>query len=806
MESHDVQVPGFDLTYLREDDIVRSTPADGRIITRLAAVLAAIGLLAMLLPIPVAMAAPPGISLEQCRNGSATDPNDCPDGSGGSGWVSGNVGASQGHLLEGYSIPYRAVMTNLPPNTTIVLTLGYDIKHSDLNALDYLTYYDRLLPHGVFGHDPELINPVGDIAALSGATPDYFAIPAPSSIDSPVAGMPTDSFNSLPTDERRMTLWGGTISDMYYVQQGDLNASQSETTIAVEFQVTSATAVLAWGGHIARGDEWDGASASEISGSPYHMRLKTWNLNNLGNQDRSLSAGAVVNPPKLVVIKHVINDNGGTAVAGDFTMSVTGGSQPADPSSFPGEESPGKQVLFPDSVSGVDVGESGPPGYTATYVGDCFDVSISVEQTKTCTVTNDDDAPSLTLIKHVITDNGGTAVASDWTLSAGSNSVTGSETGALATDQAGTYALSETSVTGYTNTSITCDNSTGPVTSVTVGLGEDVTCTFVNDDDAPSLTLIKHVITDNGGTAVASDWTLSAGSNSVTGSETGALATDQAGTYALSETSVTGYTNTSITCDNSTGPVTSVTVGLGEDVTCTFVNDDDAPSLTLIKHVDNTAGGSNVASDWTLTALGPTGFSGAGPSVSSSDTFDAGTYDLSESGPTSPTAVYTASDWVCVGGDQTDADTVTLGLGDSATCTITNTAQKAQPSAVTSQGWTLHDTASFSDVRHGASSESGVTVTFELFDDAECTNSVGTEGPISIWDADAEKTLDEVSTVTGIQVYPGKDIATTYYWIVSRTGDEYNLPYTSVCGSEKTTITPVQNGPDLVAPAASQAV
>ena len=714
MESHDVQVPGFDLTYLREDDIVRSTPADGRIITRLAAVLAAIGLLAMLLPIPVAMAAPPGISLEQCRNGSATDPNDCPDGSGGSGWVSGNVGASQGHLLEGYSIPYRAVMTNLPPNTTIVLTLGYDIKHSDLNALDYLTYYDRLLPHGVFGHDPELINPVGDIAALSGATPDYFAIPAPSSIDSPVAGMPTDSFNSLPTDERRMTLWGGTISDMYYVQQGDLNASQSETTIAVEFQVTSATAVLAWGGHIARGDEWDGASASEISGSPYHMRLKTWNLNNLGNQDRSLSAGAVVNPPKLVVIKHVINDNGGTAVAGDFTMSVTGGSQPADPSSFPGEESPGKQVLFPDSVSGVDVGESGPPGYTATYVGDCFDVSISVEQTKTCTVTN--------------------------------------------------------------------------------------------DDDAPSLTLIKHVITDNGGTAVASDWTLSAGSNSVTGSETGALATDQAGTYALSETSVTGYTNTSITCDNSTGPVTSVTVGLGEDVTCTFVNDDDAPSLTLIKVVDNTAGGSNVASDWTLTALGPTGFSGAGPSVSSSDTFDAGTYDLSESGPTSPTAVYTASDWVCVGGDQTDADTVTLGLGDSATCTITNTAQKAQPSAVTSQGWTLHDTASFSDVRHGASSESGVTVTFELFDDAECTNSVGTEGPISIWDADAEKTLDEVSTVTGIQVYPGKDIATTYYWIVSRTGDEYNLPYTSVCGSEKTTITPVQNGPDLVAPAASQAV
>ena len=43
------------------------------------------------------------------------------------------------------------------------------------------------------------------------------------------------------------------------------------------------------------------------------------------------------------------------------------------------------------------------------------------------------------------------------------------------------------------------------VTSVTVGLGEDVTCTFVNDDDAPSLTLVKEVVNDNGGTAVPSD-------------------------------------------------------------------------------------------------------------------------------------------------------------------------------------------------------------------------------------------------------------------------------------------------------------
>ena len=95
----------------------------------------------------------------------------------------------------------------------------------------------------------------------------------------------------------------------------------------------------------------------------------------------------------------------------------------------------------------------------------------------------------------------------------------------------------------------------------------------------------------------------------------------------------------------------------------------DGPSLTLVKKVTNNNGGSAVPANWTLTATGPTGFSGNGPRVSSGAGFGAGSYDLSESGGP---AGYTASDWVCVGGTQDDADTITLGQGESATCTITN--------------------------------------------------------------------------------------------------------------------------------------
>jgi hypothetical protein len=81
-------------------------------------------------------------------------------------------------------------------------------------------------------------------------------------------------------------------------------------------------------------------------------------------------------------------------------------------------------------------------------------------------------------------------------------------------------------------------------------------------------------------------------------------------------------------------------------VTCTITNDDRAPSLTLAKVVINDNGGTAAASAWTLTAAGPTGFSGAGPSVANGPSFDAGTYDISASGRGGEVA----SDGVCGGG------------------------------------------------------------------------------------------------------------------------------------------------------------
>src|SRR4029079_11421823 len=93
---------------------------------------------------------------------------------------------------------------------------------------------------------------------------------------------------------------------------------------------------------------------------------------------------------KLTVIKHVINDNGGTATASQFTLDSGGAGD--TPDNFAGAESPGTDVTL--DAGSYNVTETGPSGYSASYSADCAG-SIAIGQTKTCTVTNNDIAPKL---------------------------------------------------------------------------------------------------------------------------------------------------------------------------------------------------------------------------------------------------------------------------------------------------------------------------------------------------------------------------------------------------------------------------
>ncbi|NNG15594.1 MAG: hypothetical protein HKM89_03865 [Gemmatimonadales bacterium] len=135
----------------------------------------------------------------------------------------------------------------------------------------------------------------------------------------------------------------------------------------------------------------------------------------------------------------------------------------------------------------------------------------------------------------------------------------------------GTYSVSETVPAGWDLTSATCDNSDDP-SAVTLGQGDDVTCTFTNTKRGSIA--VKKVTLPSGETQ----------SFSFTGDVVASLMDGQTstpvvvvpGSYSATETVPAGWDLTSISCDdgNSTGAGATATFNVepGEDVICTFTN------------------------------------------------------------------------------------------------------------------------------------------------------------------------------------------------------------------------------------------
>ncbi|MGH2722088.1 MAG: prealbumin-like fold domain-containing protein, partial [Actinomycetota bacterium] len=353
------------------------------------------------------------------------------------------------------------------------------------------------------------------------------------------------------------------------------------------------------------------------------------------------------------VVKHVVNDNGGTAAAGDFTIAVN--DPGSDPAALAGNE---QGTLVPVDPGDYSVSETGgPTGYAASYAGDCAS-RVAPGETKTCTVTNDDIQPRLTVVKTVVNDNGGTKAPADFTMAVdGTNAApagfAGSAAGTTVALDAGSYNVTETGPDGYAGSfSAGCSGA--------IAVGETKTCTVTNDDAAPGLTVVKHVVNDNGGTKTAADFTIHVSGTAVdpatfTGSEDGTTVALNAGSYAVTEDRAAGYAPSF--SDDCTG-----TVALGETKVCTITNDDIQPRLTVIKHVVNNDGGTAAAGDFTMTVDGPNAApaSFAGSEQGSPVDLDAGAYSVSESGPQGYAASMSAD---CSG---------TIAVGDVRTCTVTN--------------------------------------------------------------------------------------------------------------------------------------
>ncbi|MGI5897539.1 MAG: choice-of-anchor K domain-containing protein [Candidatus Dojkabacteria bacterium] len=402
--------------------------------------------------------------------------------------------------------------------------------------------------------------------------------------------------------------------------------------------------------------------------------------------------------PTLKLVKSVTNDNGGKLEAKDWTLTAKAGTE-----EFSNLGDAGTVHTVKAGV-GYVLSESTVAGYASegwkcdkgTLDGNT--ITLGLAENATCTITNNDIAPKLTLNKIVLNKYGGNKVESDWTLYAkqgevvalsgkgaeGDNDVVSGET-----FQAGSYTLSEKGVLGYDASDWSC-TGTGSLKGnvITLGIGQEAICSITNTDRPAGLTVIKEVINDNGGKATADDfdirlnkeklefkpWTGGVGQYTFTYASTPKVQSNTK--YTLTEIDHPDYKEGEWSCkDNKTGneithPFTLVE---GQSVTCTITNDDIAPTLKLVKSVTNDNGGTLGPKDWTLSATGPTPISGDGGATSGSN-FKAGTYTLGEVGKTGvDVSGYEAGKWSCTNNVTVDENNqITLGLNQSTVCTIVN--------------------------------------------------------------------------------------------------------------------------------------
>ncbi|MDX1510905.1 MAG: hypothetical protein R3249_06140, partial [Nitriliruptorales bacterium] len=372
-------------------------------------------------------------------------------------------------------------------------------------------------------------------------------------------------------------------------------------------------------------------------------------------------------PASLTLVKTVVNDDGGDAVADDFQGHIDG--SPVD-WNVAVELPAGDHTASEDTLDGYTSGDWG---------GDCAadgSVSLANGEHLTCTITNDDVAPTVTVVKEVINDNGGDAVPGDFVLHVDDADLATGDT--VAVDANTDVVVGEDLLPGYVMLAIDCDDGTslaGEDLTVTLNLdeGEDVTCTIVNDDLPPAITIVKEVINDDGGNATVGDFDLFLDDDPVTSGDTVETTSNEA--HEVSETPVDGYAQVSLACvdDDTAEQVTHpVTLDEGQEVTCTIVNDDLAPGLTVFKQVINDDGGTAAPADFTLLVNGNN--HGHGDNV---DVLSNTDYTVGEDG----VAGYDLVDITCTDGTSlaAGAATVTVNLdeGEAVGCTVVNDDQPA---------------------------------------------------------------------------------------------------------------------------------
>lgn len=420
------------------------------------------------------------------------------------------------------------------------------------------------------------------------------------------------------------------------------------------------------------------------------------------NLTNNTSTVQIIPNAEIIIVKDVINDDGGEGVLADFGITSNAGALSFDAGVTTGNTTtytsdtvyvpPGVYTLSELDVDGYSEGTwSCTVGTMGSSSFDTASVTLAFGEQTVCSIVNDDQAPTLTLTKNVINLDGGLLTDADFSLAVDGTVVASSVPTTVTANTP--IVISEADVDGYAEGTWACVDANGLTTALptagafageTIELesGSDVTCEITNDDIAPTLTLAKTVINDDGGLKAITDFELSIDATIVADSVANTVMANSA--ITISELDLPGYTAGTWSCVDATALTTGLptagvatgeelTLAVGAVVTCSISNDDIAPTLTLAKTVINDDGGDLSIADFNLSIDGSTVLNGAANTVLANTSIEIAELDLPG---------YTEGTWSCV--DSTgltaslptagiaDGDFVNLAPGAIVECSITN--------------------------------------------------------------------------------------------------------------------------------------
>ncbi len=368
-------------------------------------------------------------------------------------------------------------------------------------------------------------------------------------------------------------------------------------------------------------------------------------------------------PASGSIVLVVETEPSGTGVQFSIETNFAGTVQLGDGDQTTADDLPPTQYL----ARALDVSGWNVTGASCSDGSDPLSINLGSGETVTCTFTYTQQPQVGTIIIRKETDPDGapqlftfsTDYSANFQLSDGQSNTSDP----LAV---GIYAVEEADQAGWSQTGATCDDGSSP-DAIGLSAGETVTCTFTNTQQPEPGTIIVKKETDPDGAVQVFSFSTNYGAGfELSDGQSNTSDPLAAGSYSVQEAALSGWTQTSATCDDGSSPG-AIDLAAGETVTCTFVNTQQPQTGTIIVRKETTPAGA--AQVFGFSTNYGAAFQLSDGQSSTSEPLVAGTYSVQEDSQTG----WTQTSATCDDGSSPDA--IGLTAGETVTCTFVNQQQ-----------------------------------------------------------------------------------------------------------------------------------